>query len=130
MRRLVLTLVLLALIGIPCAAAVVWLQIRGIRGVDVTVRNGGPSPLKNVVVQVTGNDHSIGDLAVGESRTVRVEPKGESHVELTFVDQRGQEQRLIVGGYFERGYQGTIEVELEHDVIKRNEHNVEPKFLY
>jgi len=113
----IIALVLLAAIALPCAALFAWFQTRGIR---VTVIDSGPNPITSVIVHVTGNQHRIGDLAVGESRAVRVLPTSESHVELAFVDYLGQAQRLNAGGYFENGYRGTIEVELEHDSIKRN----------
>jgi len=64
--------------------------------------------------------HGIGDLAVGETRIVRVFPTSESHLELTFDDHLGHEHRLNAGGYFESGYRMNIEVDIQHNVIIRN----------
>jgi hypothetical protein len=123
MRRFIVPILLLAGIAFSGAAVVAWTQTRGVR---VTVINSGPEPIADVVVHVTGNEHRIGGLAVGESRTVRVRPRGKSHVELAFVDHLGHPHHLDAGGYFNSGsFRGTIEVELEQGEIKRNGHNIE-----
>jgi hypothetical protein len=92
------------------------------RGVRVTVTNRGPSPLGEVVVHVTGNSYRLGTLGVGESQTVSVQARGESHVELGFTRGPGERVRLNAGGYFEAsGYEGTIAIELEAGAIVLNE---------
>lgn len=106
-----IAMLLVAAIAISCAALAAWSQTRGVR---VTVTNSGPDSLADVVVHVTGNEYRIGGLAVSESRTVRVVPTSESHVELTFTDHLGRPNRLNAGGYFEPGYRGIIVVELEN----------------
>jgi hypothetical protein len=121
MRRYVLPILLTALIAACLTAVVVWNQARGVR---VTVINGSLEPLAAVMVHVTGNEHAIGRLAPGESHTVRVSPTSESHVEIAFVDHAGRAHRLNASGYFEPGYHGTIEVEIEGGAIKRNEQSI------
>ena len=123
MRRYLLVALLIVFMAIAGVAFVTWFETHG---VHVTVINSGPEPLTEVVVHVTGNEHQIGKLSVGEARTVRVRPTGESHVEISFVDSRQQMHRVNAGGYFEaEDYHGTIEVELEACEIKRNDHKVE-----
>jgi len=51
-------------------------------GVQVTIQNQGPGPLHEVVVHVTGDSYQVGDIGIGESRTVAVQSHGESHVEI------------------------------------------------
>ncbi|HQR09046.1 MAG TPA: hypothetical protein PLN21_19645 [Gemmatales bacterium] len=126
MRRSIFVAVVLASVTIACVVVFAWMQTRG---VWVTVINRGSDPITDVVVYVTGSQHSIGDLAKGESKTVRVLPKSESHVELGFLDHLGQPRRINAGGYFENGYRGTIEVELENNTIKRNQQNVGPSLF-
>lgn len=127
MKRKRLLVVAGLLVMLASAGLFIALSRQGIR---VTIINSGPDPLTNVVVHVTGNQHAIGNLAAGESRTVRVLPTSESHAEVSFVDHRGQHQRLNAGGYFENGlYRGTIEVEIERGAIKRNEHNIGLSFF-
>ena len=72
----------------------------------VAVSTEGSHELRSVVVYVTGRSYSLGDLAVGESSAVYVEPISESNVELEFVDFLGKTKRLNVSGYCEPGYQG------------------------
>ena len=50
--------------------AVVILHVR--HGVKVRIHNSGSVPLYAVVVHVTGNSYSLGDLAVGSTVLTRV----------------------------------------------------------
>jgi hypothetical protein len=88
-------------------------------GVTFVAHNVGTEPMRSVVVHVTGKSYPIGDLAPGASKSVRVNPTSESHIELS---QSGH-ARLTVGGYFEKGYQGTItaDVTTESVVVVRDE---------
>ncbi|MCI0456958.1 MAG: hypothetical protein L0Z62_08265 [Gemmataceae bacterium] len=118
MRRSVIVLLMLA--AIPIAGGTfAWYRLS--HGIRVTLTNNGPVPMSNVVAHVTGNTHRIGDLAVGEARTFRVLPTSESHLELTFDDPLKQEHRLNAGGYFEPGYRMNIEVDIQNNVITRND---------
>lgn len=121
-RRYTFVLVLVGIV-VPTAVFAAWVQQTN--GIRVEVVNNGPDPLSEIVVHVTGNYLHIGDLEVGESRTVRVLPVSESHLEISFVDQAGQSHRLDAGGYFEPGYRGVIAVELVNFAIKRNEHQIQ-----
>jgi hypothetical protein len=106
-------LVIAVLIG------VVAFQLRS--GIRVAVENTGTTPLKSVVLHVTGASYELGDIAPGESATARVNPTGESHLEVDFTDADGQTQRLNAGGYFESGYRGSIRVVINDGVIDKNE---------
>jgi hypothetical protein len=77
-------------------------------GVTVIIRNVGAEPVRSIIVYVTGNSYSIGDVAPGTSKTVKVFAKGESHIEL---EQAGK-NRLVIGCYFEDGYMGKITAEI------------------
>lgn len=89
----------------------------------MTVENTGASPLKSVVLHVTGESYDIGDIAPGETATARVIPTGESELEVEFKDTDGQTQRLNAGGYFESGYRGSIRVEIKDGQIDKFEDN-------
>lgn len=105
------------IIGLPVVALLVCVVFVILKHrIVVTVHNEGPTELRSVVVHVTGRSYYLGDLAVGESKSVTVRPKGESHVELEFLDALGRNQRLLAGGYFEPGYKGT------YTVFMKNEH--------
>jgi hypothetical protein len=81
-------------------------------GVRVTVRNTGQEMMRDVTVHVTGRAYAIGDLAAGGSRTRRVSPTSESHVEVEFTDEQSRRVRLVAGAYFEPGYRGQIDIEI------------------
>ena len=115
-RRRWLLLIPVALVGLLA------FQFRS--GIQATVENTGTSPLKSVVLHVTGASYDLGDIAPGESATARVNPTGESELEVDFKDTDGQTQRLNAGGYFESGYRGTIRVEIKDGVIDKNEQDI------
>ena len=93
-------------------------------GVRITVENAGTTPLKSVVLYVTGASYALGDIAVGRSATMRVKPTGESHLEIELTDSDGKTQRLDAGGYFEPGYRGSMQVEIEDGQISKAEENI------
>lgn len=104
--------VLIALVG------VVLFQFRP--GIQVTIQNTGSTPMRSVVLHVTGNSYQLGDIPPGESATARVRPTSDSGLEIEFTDTDGKVQRLDAGGYFESGYRGTIRVSIKNGVIDEN----------
>ena len=89
-------------------------------GVSVVVQNKGLETISNVTVHVTGNSYLIGSLAPGQAQKIRVTPKGESHVEIEFVDIRHNQHRVVAECYFEkRHYKGTITVNIAGNKISR-----------
>ncbi|HZZ81491.1 MAG TPA: hypothetical protein VFE62_23515 [Gemmataceae bacterium] len=107
------------------AAGLVALAVWPLEGIRVTVTNGGPQPLTDVVAHVSGSKHPIGNLAIGESRTVRVLPTTDSHLEVSFRDEIGKSRQLNPGGYFDQHCCGSIKVEIKNGEIVRNEHQIE-----
>lgn len=100
------------------------------RGVRVEVRNIGGTPLTDVVVQVTGATYDLGELAPGASETVRVSPRGESKVELTWKDSEGRKGYGRVDCYFEgSGYTGTVDVELDGLAVKKAAADIDTGFF-
>lgn len=93
-------------------------------GLTVTVTNVGSGTLKSVRVHVTGNSYSLGDLAPGQSASVRVAPKGESSLEVEFVTSDGVSKRLNAGGYFESGYRGEITVDVDESRVVQYKENI------
>lgn len=115
-------------LGIPATillialAAVLVFQLRS--GIQVTVTSTGNTPLKSVVLHVTGATYKLGDLAPGDSATTGVNLNGESHLEVEFSDAKGRTQRVNAGGYFESGYRGTIRVEIKDGKIDKFQEDV------
>ena len=90
-------------------------------GIKVIVENTGHSPLHLLVIHVTGESYSMGDLAPGASVTTTVSPDGESDLEIEFTDTNGNKRRLIAGCYIEPNYRATIRLSIKDGVIDRSE---------
>jgi hypothetical protein len=73
-------------------------------GVALVLTNVGADPLRSLTVHVKGRSYSLGDLAPGSTKSITVNPTGESDIELAFSDAR----RLKIDCYFESGYEGEI----------------------
>ena len=99
------------------AAVLVMLYLE--RGVLVTVRNSDARALRSLEVHVTGRSYNLGDLEPGASRSVRVNPRGESHVELRFRDHLGKTPAPVVDCYLEAGYSGTIAVDVDSERVRK-----------
>jgi hypothetical protein len=105
-----------------CAAAAVlcWLAYQfALPGVRVGLTNQGPDTLRNVIVHVTGRSYPLGDVPARESRSVRVRPASESHVEIEFTDARGTSARVVADCYFEPGYRGEIWIDMKDGRVER-----------
>jgi hypothetical protein len=63
------------------------------------VKNDGPTPLVDVIVRVTGSSYAIGDLGVGESRSVAVRGGGPIEIELSENAGR-RSRREVKSAYF------------------------------
>lgn len=93
-------------------------------GVTVVIRNVGDEPLQSVVVHVTGNSYPVGDIEAGVTRAVKVVTTGESDI---FIENSNQE-KLVVGVYFESGYRGKISIDVTSNEIVdvKNETRIGP----
>jgi hypothetical protein len=102
------------LIVFATAALVVWYWLsRHINGVEFTLKNVGPEALRSVTVDVTGKSYAIGDLLPGRSKTVKVNPLGESHIGLRFREGRV----LTIDCYMEHDYGGRIEANVTSQAV-------------
>ena len=116
-----LAVILICLVLIVTASLLVSRFQAGIR---VTITNAGTTPLKSVVLHVTGSSHSLGDIEPSSSKRAVVKPTSESHLEIEFVDAEGKVHRLDAGGYFEPGYRGKIRVSIKDGEIEKNEQDI------
>jgi hypothetical protein len=99
-------------------------------GIRVVVRNEGPGAMRDVAVFVTGRTYYLNDIPPGQERSVRVRPKGESHIEIGYIDEAGRSVRLDAGGYFESGYHGTVRVGISGGRVESFQQNVDPLFAW
>ena len=107
--RLLLGSLTVAVLG---AAGLVWASWN--RGVTIVLRNADSAALRDVTIHVTGCDYPVGNISVGSTRRVLVDPTGASHVEIS---QRNAEGRgpVLVSCYFEAGFSGALEIDLRCD---------------
>jgi hypothetical protein len=96
------------------AAGLVWAFWN--RGVTIVLRNTDSAALVDVTIHVTGRDYPIGDMPAGATRTVLVDPTGESHIEIS-LQQAGARGRLPVQCYFEAGYSGEIAIDISNTSV-------------
>lgn len=89
------------------------------RGVAVRIRNIDRVPLRAVVVDVEGRSYPLGDFPPGWKLDVYVTPTGESDIAISFTDPAGRAKHFDVLGYFERGYTGTVDVEISAQKLER-----------
>jgi hypothetical protein len=94
-------------------------------GIQVTVQNTGSQPIRSVVLFVTGNNYSLGDIPPGAAAEARVKCTGDSHLEIEFVDDHEQTKRLDAGGFFQPGYRGKIRLTIRDGTIQENEQDIE-----
>ena len=85
--------------------------------ISIIVKNVGDSPLDSAVVLVTGNSYKLGKIFPGDSVTTKVNPHGESHLEIDFKNAKNEKKHFVVGSYFETGYSGFMNIRLNADSI-------------
>jgi hypothetical protein len=119
-RRAIILLALGAVITVVATATLLR------RGVTADIHNTGATPLLNLRVHVTGRAYPLGDLQPGQSRAVRVDPTGESHLTLAYTDPAGAPRSLTADCYFESGYRGRITVDIANGKVTRVDSRVHP----
>jgi hypothetical protein len=93
---------------------VVWYwAFRYTNGVEFTLKNVGADALRSVTVELTGKSYVLGDIPSGASKTVKVNPLGESHIDLRFSDGR----MLTIDCYVEPDYGGNIEADVTSQAV-------------
>jgi len=119
-KKLRLTIVAIS-IGLIMIIVAVWILKDG---VTVVIRNVGDDSMKSVIVHVTGNSYPIGDIDAGATKTVKVVTTGESDI----VIEHGNQEKLVVGAYFESSYRGKISIDVtsDHVVNVKNETRIRP----
>lgn len=123
-RRLVIVATALAVIVTACVGIVRLLPARATT-LKAMVTNVGRETMRDIRVTVTGRTYPLGDLSVKEARAIGVDPTGESHIVLTYVDEGGRSQSLLVDCYFEPTDSGTIAVDVADGKVVRVQQHIE-----
>lgn len=109
-----------AVVLIPVAIELTFLELRA--GVEVIFVNRSPSPMRDVVIHVTGVSYRVGEFAIDQTVRHRVRATSESHLEIEFKDSSGKHQREIVECYIEPNYSGSIEVVFLDGAVRIEDH--------
>ena len=89
------------------------------RGVRVEVRNAGASEITDVVVEVAGSSHELGDIAAGDSETVKPAPIGTTkRVELTWRFEGAAYYGRYDVVFEDSGYNGTVHMTIDGASVK------------
>lgn len=76
--------------------------------IRVTVTNSQEELMRDVTVTVTGAHYELGDIVAEASKSVVVEPTGESDAVIRYREADGRVVDIEAGAYMEPGYNGTI----------------------
>lgn len=105
---IVLVLITLLIIGY-------W--VRASRELLVSVQNGEKTTVHDVVVYVADDEYPLGSLAPGEIRLTHIAPKHDSHLEIQFTDESGNQRRINAGGYVTPGIHGKIMLRIDAESV-------------
>jgi len=82
-------------------------------GVYVEITNDTDSPLTQIAITYTGGVVRIPELKPKTSYGRRINPDGDSHLVVEWVDSVGQRHSHYVDVYFEHKYRGRIDISVE-----------------
>jgi hypothetical protein len=90
-----------------------WAVRTAVAGVEFTLNNAGSEALRSVTVEVTGRSYKLGDIPPVGSKTVKLNPTAESHIELRF--STGLD--LTIDCYLEPDYGGSIQAKVTSKAV-------------
>ncbi|MCP5048515.1 MAG: hypothetical protein GY940_15200 [bacterium] len=82
-------------------------------GVILSFTNNSGQTLRDLEIFYTGGSVSVEKSVPGSTETFKVNPTSESHIEIQFKDQNNKTYKGNVGVYFESGYSGTLDMEID-----------------
>jgi hypothetical protein len=86
------------------------------RGPEFAVTNRSIGNVDDVRLEHSGGTEVIGSLTPGETKSIRINPRGESHLKIDFRDAQGSVREQVIDVYFERGYRGKLSLYIEQDL--------------
>ncbi|MEN6336562.1 MAG: hypothetical protein ABFE01_20090 [Phycisphaerales bacterium] len=96
----------------PAIAIGCWRWTAGVH-VEITNRAGGA--LTQIDVAYSGGAIHISELKPGVSYGRRINPDGESHLELAWTDSAGEKHARKLDLYFEHNYRGRVDITVQAD---------------
>lgn len=82
-------------------------------GVKVDVTNEGSEPISDLKINFKGGNKTLSELGVGSTHEFIVKPSGESDIDISFLDSKGNARNYKVDVYFETNYQGRIDIKVD-----------------
>ena len=94
------------------AVPLAWLLACGTSQVPITIQNGSAHDLRQVVLAGSGFTDTLARVAAGQGVTVRVQPRGESGLALSFLAD-GRQIVHPAQGYFEGAGRYAVKVTID-----------------
>ncbi len=106
-------------------AGLLMVEVMALRnaGVEILLINDGNTSIKDISIKFTGGTKHVSELPAEAVYKVKINPEGESHLKIEFIDAGGKRHQEIIDIYFERNYRGriTIRVSSPGKVTWKNE---------
>ena len=68
-----------------------------------------------------GFTHELGNIKVDESKSITIEPGGDSNLEIEFTTDQGQRKKFETDFRLESDYKGFILIRIENDLLVHTE---------
>jgi len=107
----------IAILLVFCAVAANTVACRS-RGIDVTIRNDGQTPIRNVELDYPGAAFGTGSIAPGASFSYRMKPLSRGEVSLSFEQGDGKTFKQK-GPTVAANTEGRLLIVLEQDAAKQ-----------
>ena len=82
------------------------------KGIAVTIENKSGHNIRNVVLSYRGGKKEIKEIKNDKSWSGYVNPNGESHLEIDYIDEQDIKHHSKIDCYFEKNYQGSLEIKI------------------
>lgn len=96
---------------------VVLVLVENSQGVTVSIHNASEKEIRQIKVYVTGVCYDFGVLSHFESRRLRVEPLGESGIEIEFTDETNSRRRFKVDCYLDGFNVGDVTITIAENRV-------------
>ena len=115
---------------IICGALLVAISGCNTKSILISISNESGSTISDIKIAYTGGSYVVHKMEPGMSNEQYIRPKGESHLELSFVDVRGMLIKTTIDVYIETGYEGSILITIGKDNKVSWKNNITIKETY
>ena len=118
----------IAIIALVLVGVFVWVAVTG--GVRVEIQNVGSTDITDVVVEVAGNEHAVGDVPAGSTESVKVDPTGTTkRVQVTWKSDGRECYGKLEVTFDDTGYKGTVHFSIDGVSVKEATEDLDTGFF-